>query len=111
MSELSALTKWLLAPHAHPLPPASLRSALRAAPSTSPQHAPERQLGAWGGIERDELLVRYIDGLQQQQGAGSALSLRPAQLTTLQASARDRLSPDPISYPNPNPNPSPGPSP
>ena len=72
MSELSALSKWLLAPHAHPLPPASLRTALRAAPSTSPQHSPpERVFGAWGGIERDELLVRYIDAmLQQVMGGG-----------------------------------------
>ena len=37
VSELSALSKWLLEPNAHPLPPASLRTALRAAPSTSPQ--------------------------------------------------------------------------
>ena len=67
VSELSALSKWLLEPNAYPLPPASLRAALRAAPSSSPQHSPpERIFGAWGGIERDELLVRYIDARLQQ---------------------------------------------
>ena len=41
-----------------------------------------RLFAGWS-VESDELLVRYVDA-QLQQGSGSVLSLRPAQLAKME---------------------------
>ena len=46
-----------------------------------PEAEPESLFSGWS-LELDALLVRYIDA-QLQQGSGSVLSLRPAQVATL----------------------------
>jgi len=78
VSELSALSKWLLHPDDAPRPAQSLRLALRAANMTDFEG---HMFSKWS-LATDEQLVEYVDrGVQN--GGSSPLNLRGAQLVSI----------------------------